>query len=803
MAWLVTSYHGTKAPINIIYQLCPLPLATIKRHLSAKTFEAMASLLLNLQAVPFSSAIEVLWPIALQFAPDATDDQSAVYRKTQGTYLTPRWLARRTIEYAVVSYLKQHGVAQEVIRSLQNDTAIDGRQQKRLALLLSRVTIVDPACGAGVFLSEAFYLLARWQCRVNPPLGYGDCARQLLDHQLYGVDRDPLAVGLTQAVLWFQAAPYVKDSIANIHIQLGDSLLGVPFHKTWQKVPVVLPSDGEAFHWPAAFPNIAAAQGFDIVIGNPPWEKVKLLSREFFEVKQPHLAKISTSAARHSLMDAYRPAYEQEREQRSEYARTIRASGFFEHTASNDLNLYQLFVERSLQLANHQGIIGFIIPSGFAFDMGTSQFFEEIRKQRHLVQFSDFENRAKVFADVDGRHRFAICVLTNSQAPDLPEYRFFLQQQDDLDDISRRVVLDEAMISLINPDTRTLPVVQSSVDLEILRGIHNRIPVFQSSEVRYRRLFDMSGDSGKFVAWTALSHQSCLRPDGLVEDKGQLYARVYEGRMIDHFNHRAADSIGQGGHLRRPASSIPITAHEAGDPSHLALPRFVVPYQDLVQRLDGWQQSWSIGFMDIGSSTNRRTMIATILPICAAGNKVPLLLPKAGATAAALLLANLNSFVFDYVLRQHIANITLNWFIVKQCAVVPLLAYKGAYIGRTPLIDWITAHVLELTYTSVDLLPWAMDLGRTSKRPYVWDPDRRRQLRVELDALFFILYGLAQSEIDHVMDSFPIIRRSEETQYGRYQLKNEIIAAWLKLQDEVVFPVPQSLTELTSVASFG
>ena len=326
MAWLVTSYHGTKAPINIIYQLCPLPLATIKRHLSAKTFEAMASLLLNLQAVPFSSAIEVLWPIALQFAPDATDDQSAVYRKTQGTYLTPRWLARRTIEYAVVSYLKQHGVAQEVIRSLQNDTAIDGRQQKRLALLLSRVTIVDPACGAGVFLSEAFYLLARWQCRVNPPLGYGDCARQLLDHQLYGVDRDPLAVGLTQAVLWFQAAPYVKDSIANIHIQLGDSLLGVPFHKTWQKVPVVLPSDGEAFHWPAAFPNIAAAQGFDIVIGNPPWEKVKLLSREFFEVKQPHLAKISTSAARHSLMDAYRPAYEQEREQRSEYARTIRAS---------------------------------------------------------------------------------------------------------------------------------------------------------------------------------------------------------------------------------------------------------------------------------------------------------------------------------------------------------------------------------------------------------------------------------------------------------------------------------------------
>ena len=244
--------------------------------------------------------------------------------------------------------------------------------------------------------------------------------------------------------------------------------------------------------------------------------------------------------------------------------------------------------------------------------------------------------------------------------------------------------------------------------------------------------------------------------------------------MVDPYDHRAASSVERVGRFRRPAASVATTDEEHADPGHLARPRYLIPHQEARRRLQEWQHSWAIGFMDIGASTNRRTMIAALLPPSAAGNKVPLLLPEGGAADAALLLANLNSFAYDFALRQHIGGITLNKYIIDQCPVVPRAAYRGRTVDGVPAMEWVLHRVAELSYTATDLAGWAAEAD-VQRDPFVWDAARRRRMQVDLDAFYLRLYGLSNADAAHVLDSFPIVRKHEVKACGRYALREEVL----------------------------
>lgn len=795
-------------PLEELLQLCPLPLQEVLEQLSATGWDSLSRLLIETRATSFENAIEIVWPESLHFAPQAPHSSSTVYRRRQGAYLTPRWLARRTIELTVMSYLRNQGIdADSVQRTIEGQgQTLPPETRTRLGRLLHDLQIVDPACGTGTFLAEAFRLLFTWQKSLVPRLDAASYAQHLVTRQLCGVDRDPLAVALAKVVLWFQTNPHCGPIADPLNVYCGDTLLGRPFHGTWDNVPLspAVTDSTEALDWTEAFPQVAQSSGFDMVVGNPPWERVKALSREFFEIELPAVAAAPTTAARERMMGEHKREFQSRRAQRRAYAQAVRSSGYFEFSAAGDLNLYPLFVERAIQIANKSGHIGLLVPSGLATDLALSPFFTRIREGRHLVFFLDFENRARVFPDVDGRYRFSICVLTNATSSAPPKYSFFLHDESHLDDPNRRLLLDESTIALVNPNTRTLPVVRTQKDLAILIRMHNQVPILecdagnvqgeQDWQVQYRRLFDMTNDSDKFLPWSTLSDEMKVRPDGLMEDQGQRFAPVYEGRMIGTYDHRAASCIERVGNVRRPTASLATTEAQYQDPEHIVIPRYLVPAGLLEQRLGEWDHPWFIGFKDIGSSTNRRTMIASVLPLCAAGNKVPLLLPQGGAEAGALLLANLNSFAFDYALRQHIGNITLNWFIVRQCPVIPRHVYYHTFVGDERLDRWVQRRVLELTYTSTSLGGWARALGYHG-RPYRWDRERRHKLGVELDALFFALYGLDKADIMQVMDSFPIVHRTEKKRYGEYRLKREIV-------DQVVL-TRYSLSTTGESATFG
>lgn len=569
-------------------------------------------------------------------------------------------------------------------------------------------------------------------------------------------------------------------------------------------------ADRERFlHWELAFPtvwkdigNSGRRGGFDAVLGNPPWDRLKLQQVEWFAAREPDIARSARAADRKNkilglekrkapLWDDYRKA----RDAAETAARVARDCGNFPLLASGDINIYSLFVERAQDLVQPQGLIGLLVPSGIASDKTASEFFRGISTSGRLGALFDFENKKVFFPDVDSRFKFSAFVFGGSKRRfKKAECAFFLHSVDELDEPGRSFPLGPDDFEAVNPNTGTAPIFRSRRDAEITTGIYQRLPVLvdrrgkkvrKAWPVEYVRMFDMTNDSDLFKTREELEAEGFYPVAGNQWKKGEeVVLPLYEGKMVQMYDHRAASVMMNPENLHRPAQPLPATDEEHRDPEWLPEPRYWVPDVEVPDAL-GIQ--WTIGFKDITSPTNARTMIAAALPAVAFGNKVPILRPAAKTRRdeyvrkAPLLLANLNSFVFDFVARQKVHGQTVNLFILEQLPVLPPSTFDRE-AGDGSLADFVRQEVLRLTYTAVDMKPFARDLGYEGA-PSPWDREDRRHRTARLDALFFHLYGVDRSEADYILNQFLGVREHDEQQFGGRFLTRDLILAYMNAID--------------------
>ncbi len=203
-------------------------------------------------------------------------------------------------------------------------------------------------------------------------------------------------------------------------------------------------------------------------------------------------------------------------------------------------------------------------------------------------------------------------------------------------------------------------------------------------------------------------------------------------------------------------------------------PQFWVHEDDL-----DFSSEWIIGFKDLTATTNVRTMIASLVPRSGFGNTLPVLAPNSSQSEykrkAAVLVACLNSFAYDYLCRQKVHGQHLNSFIVEQ---IPVIDAENARVPALNATALVKHHVHRLTYTAHDMAPFARDMGHDGP-PFVWDETERMHLRARLDALYFILYGVTdRDDVRHIMSTFPIVREKDMKEHGFY-LTQELILAYM------------------------
>jgi hypothetical protein len=229
------------------------------------------------------------------------------------------------------------------------------------------------------------------------------------------------------------------------------------------------------------------------------------------------------------------------------------------------------------------------------------------------------------------------------------------------------------------------------------------------------------------------------------------------------YDHRAGNVITAENNWVRQGQTEKTSLVEYQNPEHTAMPRFWADRVEL-EASSGTVNSHFLCFKDVTSPTNQRTMISTMLPFTAVVNSAPLVSTDRPPRRECCLLANLNSFAYDFVMRQKISNIHLNFFVVEQVPILPPDAYDEPcpWGRRTKLEKWISERVLKLTCTAVDMLPLAEACdftGGSFKKEYggrlnKWDEVERDRLMAELDAAYFHLYGIDRADAEYILSTF-------------------------------------------------
>jgi len=196
-----------------------------------------------------------------------------------------------------------------------------------------------------------------------------------------------------------------------------------------------------------------------------------------------------------------------------------------------------------------------------------------------------------------------------------------------------------------------------------------------------------------------------------------------------------------------------------------------------------------VSYKDVTSPTNERTMIAAFIPHVGVVNSAPLVLTSEDVDPRRLccLLANLNSFVLDYVARQKVGNVHLNFFIVKQFPMLSPDRYDDhcPWNRRQTLERWVSDRVLKLTCTAEDMRALGEACGL--KDPVrKWKPTERAVLTAELDAAYFHLYGVNREDAEYILSTFTGTRRRDETDTGRFSTAERILEAYDTLAQRTI-----------------
>ena len=574
-----------------------------------------------------------------------------------------------------------------------------------------------------------------------------------------------------------------------------------------------LTTEEQFLNWQVAFPGVWSAWelaglhgGFDAVIGNPPWDRMKLQQVEWFAARRPEIAMTTRAADRTRMITDLETAGDplaREFADASERAKVAvhraRTGGEYPLLSGGDLNLYSLFLERAMTLVKPDGMVGLLTPSGIASDKTASTFFKGVATEGRLRALYDFENRRTryeaepFFPDVDSRFKFCAFMASPTPTKEIPaKCAFFLQDVSELDDPDRCFPLTAEDFARVNPNTGTAPIFRTRRDAALTTAIYDRLPVLvdrSSGEavkawpVKYSTMFHMTNDSGLFRTRAELEEREGAWPVGgnrFGSPSGD-WVPLYEGKMVQAFDHRAANIVVNLKNQHRPAQPVPATPEQHRDPTWLPDPQFWVPASKC-----NWTVGveWVLGFKEITAPTNVRTLIAALFPTIGFGNKVPILKPETTDRSEWLLAANMNATILDFVTRQKVQGQTLNLFIVEQLPVVPLNRYDSVRFGPKTAGEIVREAILELTYTAHDMAPFARDLGYLDeagevKPPFRWDEDRRLRLRAKLDAVFFHLYGVTdRDEVRYIYSTFPIVERQETEATGRYR-SCDLCLAWI------------------------
>lgn len=320
------------------------------------------------------------------------------------------------------------------------------------------------------------------------------------------------------------------------------------------------------FHWHLAFPEVFQgahsnpqtgwAGGFDVVIGNPPWERTNIKEEEWFGARRPEIASAKKASLRKAMIAALEREdatlfgeFQKDLRTADALSAFIRFSGAFPLTGQGDINTYAIFAENNRNIVSANGRVGCIVQTGICTDYSKREFFQDLVLTRSLVSITSFENEEHLFPGVHNAMKFCILAMTGrGTGPTEPSFSFYARSVEESRDPIRQYRLNLEQIRRINANSGTSPVFRSRQDADIAARIYERAtPLIREDSsgnelenawgIQFLRMLDMATDSNLFVAEKDLPNPGQFEGNVWVSGRERLLPLI-EGKIFWQFDHR-------------------------------------------------------------------------------------------------------------------------------------------------------------------------------------------------------------------------------------------------------------------------
>ena len=600
------------------------------------------------------------------------------------------------------------------------------------------ITFLDYSCGCGEFL------LAVIQYFDNHVLGY---SRKKLATQLRGVDVNPIALMITIARI--VSAVEAEDDENLLREVAKNFIVGNPLLHSDKIAPLEVRFDNFALNRLYAETEgincLELEQQNLVVLGNPPWEKLRFEERAFFRPVCPAISAISQKNKREKeikkLAVNWLELLEYYQLLQDDYAsvkKEIPKHPLLKVSLVGELNTYAMFAELASRLTEKDGFAAIIVKSALVTSTCYSSCFRHFVNQGSLSEVFLFDNREKLF-QIDGREKFCVLFFGGEHAGGIKVHYGLTKQEQILSSVPINVTSEE--LELINPETGLLPNVADSKEFSFLLRTHRSLSVFAKEFPKCH--------FGRLVHLTAHAEHISTKSE-------KTRVPIYEGKFIEQYDNRFSTFAGMSADERYQAKAS--ARRQPGDsfvaPKLAPECRYFIDKKFWESFLDRYDQPYSLCWRSLTSPTNQRTMIASIIPSMPTCQSVQLL-QTTPVEDLLMILALFNSKVFDFFVRLKMGGIDLTQSVVRQIPV----PFREAWNSM------VTLHGVD--YTALDAVR-ALERLLYRNEPDLcglWDgvPEIKNadnyyktaaDVREEIDKIIFQMYGLTSAEEKMVRNSF-------------------------------------------------
>lgn len=629
-----------------------------------------------------------------------------VYRNKLGSYYTPQAYAKEITKLTFKEYLRNHAIS-----------------------ALKKVKIVDFSCGCGAFLLAAIQQLKE--------LGIENEELKKTLYNIYGCDVDPLALEIAKiSILDFCETPSLYEKLSE-NFRHSNFLIHT-HNEASREDRLQISISGFIYHNKLAL-GIDFLQHYDIILGNPPWEKIRFEEKKFFSqyIREINLIdfkfslgqSIAYSMGKNPLVEQFVNTYKHQLE---DTKKQIKKNAFFANSSVGELNTCSLFVDSIFQLLQNDGVAGLFVKNSLYTAKINKGLFSKLRCK--VIAIYDFINRNKIF-DIDSRERFGILLLGNNDRSAIKLGMNLLS----LSDINLNVeYIQLSILDVLNPETKMIPNLNSERDMKMLSFLYSSFDIFSKvfSDAKFGRLVHLTNHI-KFIEKKANENNLPI-----IEGKFfSLFDNAYSG-----FN-----DVPEVERYKSKATSRKFSEKEKASGKR-PISRFFINKDKWADLSKQYNYDYMLAWHSLTSATNLRSCVASLMPFSPGAQSVQFLtLPN---NESLIFLTGLfNSIVFDYLVKCKLNGIDLTQTVIAQIPVPSKESAEQLIIKlngvRKSALEWIIIFVKSFYANDIEL----SSLFNTVEGDKFTDV-LKEDLFIALDLVVAKLYRLSKSQFEYILSLF-------------------------------------------------